>query len=296
MSNDTLEEALASGQGIERPFKCSAHDDQNASASVNVVLGVWYCYACRASGKVGDKKKAPSLDLLRAMMEPETSVREYPNAFLELFAAPDYWLDRFPAWLCWNTGLGNDPFTGDATFPVHTPSGRLAGVGRRREQGEPRYRYPHNWAASRVLAGDWYICTPTRAKVVVLTEGYADAAAVWECGVPGYGCYGSGIHLPQIETLAAKHPAVVLLGFDMDEAGERATDAAHDTLGHLFPLYRVEWSHPDPAATPVGERLEDIERSVRAAGYGAKDEVPRGWVTAVADAKAAYESYLEESA
>ena len=51
----TLEEAIALGQGIERPFQCEVHDDTNASASVNVLKGVWYCHACGASGAVGPR-------------------------------------------------------------------------------------------------------------------------------------------------------------------------------------------------------------------------------------------------
>jgi hypothetical protein len=162
----TLQEALESGRGIERPFRCTEHDDTHASASVNVVKGYWYCYVCHAKGSV-DAKKAPSLAELAQMMEPERNCRIYPEAYLGLFtveAEKGYWGTRFPDWLIWHAQLGEDPTTGEATFPVKTPEGRLAGVGRRqsnamvaaaKEAGEnpSRYKYPRRWSASRVLHG-----------------------------------------------------------------------------------------------------------------------------------------------
>ena len=39
----SLREALDSGRGIERPFNCPVHPDAHASASVNVLKGVWHC-------------------------------------------------------------------------------------------------------------------------------------------------------------------------------------------------------------------------------------------------------------
>src|SRR5690348_1384064 len=127
----TLEEALAVGQGTERPFRCFEHDDSTASASVNIVKMVWYCHACHAKGAV-NSKRTPKLEELAAMLKPEEACRVYPEAFSELYSAPVYWHQRFEPWVCWDKGLGEDPFSGDATFPVHTAGGRYAGVGRRR--------------------------------------------------------------------------------------------------------------------------------------------------------------------
>ena len=75
MTGMTLEDAIAVGQGVERPCRCPVHDDSQASASVNVIKGVWYCHACFASGTV-DGKKTPSVDSLKAMMEPEKIARD----------------------------------------------------------------------------------------------------------------------------------------------------------------------------------------------------------------------------
>lgn len=299
MSGATLEDAIAVGQGIERPFRCPVHDDSQASASVNVLKGVWYCHACFASGTV-DGKKAPSLDSLNALLEPEKAVREYPEAFLELYVGTlewqqqAYWSERFGPAVTWHVGLGQDPFNGDATFPVHTPSGRLAGVGRRKlDPGDgPRYVYPKVWSASQSLFGVKVVTS--RVRAVVLVEGAADATSVLEVGVPAFGCYGAGLHLPQQELIARVSPDVVLCGFDMDQAGERATVRAHEALDGRYEVRDIEWTGPDPAATPREQRLQDLIRAVQPLGYGA--EVVRSWEQRKTQLDAAYQRHVEDAA
>jgi len=305
----TLEEALAFGQGTERPFRCFVHEDSTASASVNVIKNVWYCHACHAKGAV-NSKRVPKVEELAAMLEPEKTARVYPDAFAELYANPDYWTTRFSPWVCWDKGLGEDPFTGDATFPVHTPGGRFAGVGRRRvvtvdkeeevfgekkvvgSQKQTRYLYPHNWSASRTLFGmaSRYPSIP----VLALVEGAADATSCWEVGAPAFGVYGAGVHLPQKELLARFNPKVILLGFDMDEAGERAVTRAFSDLKDLAELVRVRWLEKDPAAMDPDERRRALVRAVRRSSYGV-DVVPR-WDAYVADRQEAYRRHVEGEA
>lgn len=301
----TLQDALALGQGIERPFRCEVHDDSMASASVNVLKGVWYCHACHATGSVDDKK-APSIEALEAMIKPDKSGRVYPDAFMELYDQPGYWLNRFPAWVCHAMGLGQDPFTLDATFPVHTPGGMFAGVGRRKTVSEdpeyvlepkgvtvkqgPRYIYPRHWSAASTLfgTGGRY----PRLDVVCMVEGAADASSVWETGCPGLGVYGAGLHLPQRELLYRYHPKLILLGFDRDEAGEKAVSRAFKMVGRMAPLVRVYWPKNDPADCTVDQRREALIGAVRRAGYG-DDVLPR-WAETVARMKSEYERYVEE--
>jgi len=300
VSGMTLAEALTHGEGIERPFRCEQHDDNHASASVNVLKMVWYCYTCHASG-AADKKKAPSNDALESMISPDRLARVYPQSYLALFADPGYWLTRFPDWLCHEMGLGQDPFTGDGVFPVHTGEGLLAGIGRRRlvteivgekkiEVQGTRYLYPKVWAASQTLfgsAGRWQT-----HPVIALVEGAADASACWEVGAPGFAVYGSGLHLPQIDLVARMQPRLVLLGFDMDEAGEKAVTRAFGALAGIAPMKRVRWPRrdKDPAGTPYGLRKEILHRTVVDAGYG---EVVPQWTAWRRAARLRYASTLE---
>ena len=264
----TLEEALDFGRGIERPFCCPAHPDMHASASVNVAKGVWYCYACAAKGRV-DGKRVPTDAELAAMLRPEENTRVYPQSWLEMFTSDaTYWTGRFPGWLCAWAKLGSDPVTGDATFPVHTADGKLAGVGRRREYGEPRYLYPPAWSASRTLAfhgithfGDW----------LLLTEGFADAVACWGVGAPAVACYGAGVHYPQRELIARTGVKLIINAFDADGAGRAAAERSHDTLGDLAEIIDLDWETAggkDPADVEVTARAELIVATVRSSTYG----------------------------
>ena len=298
IAGDTLEEALATGRGIERPFRCPSHDDTMASASVNVVKGVWFCHACHASGYADkSKKKDVKVEDLEAMLEPERAVREYPEAWLEMFTqpGPKYWDDRFAPWVSWHHRLGEDPITGDATFPVHTPLGKLAGVGRRHitEDKQKRYLYPKRWSASMTFFGTAgrYPSLP----VITLVEGAADAASIWETGCPGLGCYGSGLHAPQIGLLVRYNPRLILLGFDMDDAGEKATTRAFSQLSRIAEIRRVRWKGgKDPAEVPLARRRDALLHAVRSSHYGV-DVVPR-WDAFVAEQQQAYRTHQEEIA
>ena len=95
----------------------------------------------------------------------------------------------------------------------------------------------------------------------MLGEGYADAAAGWEVGCPSYSTYGSGVHAPQVELIARMNPKLILLGFDKDDAGERAAEQAFESCGHLCDLARVDWQeYKDPAEVPLQRRREILMR------------------------------------
>lgn len=287
----TLEEALDFGRGIERPFCCPSHPDMHASASVNVAKGVWYCYACAAKGRV-DGKRVPTDAELAAMLRPDETTRVYPPSWLELFTSDaGYWTGRFPAWLCSWAQLGSDPVTGDATFPVRTAGGRLAGVGRRREHGEPRYLYPSAWSASRTLG---FLDVVGTVDWLVLVEGYADGAAVWQTGAAALTCYGAGVHLPQRELVARTGAKLIVNGFDADGAGRAAAERSHDTLGDLAEIVDINWETAggkDPAEVEVLARTALIIETVRSSTYGRGLSVDAEMAARV---NAAYASHRKE--
>lgn len=296
VSGWSLEDAIASGQGEERPFRCTEHDDTMASASVNVVKMVWYCHACQARGAV-DAKKAPRLEDLQAMVEPEKAVRTYPLTWLDLFdhAGEQYWDTRFPRWLSWYLQMGQDPFTGDATFAVHTANGTLAGVGRRHvaPDGGKRYMYPKRWSAASSMFGAKGRIFP--APVLTLVEGAADAAAVWETGAPALAVYGSGLHAPQLEMLVKFAPRLILLGFDMDDAGELAVSRAFKQCKAIAPLRRVYWKAKDPGESGVAARSAALQKAVTASDYGAgKTSTFTEWATNVYAMQDAHAAFIKE--
>lgn len=291
---DTLEEALARGRGAERPFRCPEHDDTVASASVNVAKGLWFCFGCHARGRVdGSKRKAPTNMELSALIEPEKEMRLYAQAYLEMFDAHEgiYWNTRHNPAVSYQLGMGQDPLTGDATFAVHSPSGRLAGVGRRHltQEKQSRYLYPPRWSSARSIGGTMgkYPGYP----VITLVEGMADAAAVWEVGCPGIAVYGAGLHAPQVELIARLNPRLILLGFDMDEAGERAVSAAFKLLGRKYSLQRVHWSAKDPSSVNYKARIKQLVTAVRSSDYG---DVSGAWEHNIRTTHSNYRQHLED--
>lgn len=290
----SLDDVLRSGEGIERPFRCPEHDDHQASASVNVLKGVWCCYACGAAGMVSGKK-APSITDLEMMLEPERAVRIYSETYLDLFdVAMGNFAMRFPEWLRWHAKLGCDPLTGDATFPVRTPQQRLAGVGRRRENpGDgSRYVYPPRWSASRSL----FVVGPP-GDVLVLVEGAADASSVAETGAYAAGVYGSGLHHPQIELVMRLSPRLVLLAFDADAAGRAGSERAASALHPLVPVEFVDWElggKKDPAELEVEVRSELLAQTVVGASYGARTDIAARWTARAVQLQAAHRMSVED--
>lgn len=278
MSFASLEDALASGRGVERPFCCPSHEDSNASASVNVVKGLWVCFACGARGSV-DGKRAPSPTDLASMLGSEEGARFHAERWLELFSVGDwadmYWASRFTEVAGRWAGLGQCPFTADATFPVHDHRGRLQGVGRRkRDPGDgPRYVYPKSWSSSRTLFG---LHRNHVDKALVLVEGAADTTAMLEAGIRAYGCYGAGVHAPQRELIARMNPKVIVFGFDNDEAGRKAEARARHDLADIATLTSIRWLS-DPADTPTEGRIEMLAKVLADCGYRSRERSIQCW-------------------
>lgn len=250
----TLDEVLEHGVGTERPFCCEVHPDSQASASVNVLKGVWCCYACGAAGTVGkDKKKAPSIEALVAVLRGATPPRTYPESWLDMFDASTpgrYWIQRLGLETAKYFRCGLSPMEGFPTYPLRDANGVCIGVVTRLPDGKPKYRYPYGVSTARTLFGLTHGAAWRKATVAVLVEGAPDVMALHAQRLPGMenvmvlGCYGAGLHAPQRQLLG-RFPRlkVVVLGFDNDEAGARATEMARQTLSPLdrWAVVSVDW-------------------------------------------------------
>ena len=129
--------------------------------------------------------------------------------------------------------------------------------------------------------------------VICLTEGAADAASVWEVGCPALGVYGSGLHAPQVGLLVRYNPRLILIVFDMDDAGENATTRAFSQLSRVAEIQRVRWTGgKDPAECTKVNRRSALLRAVGRSQYGV-DVVPR-WDGTIAEMQEAYHRHLEE--
>lgn len=245
----SLREAVEQGRGVERPFNCPEHDDRNASASVNVEKGVWYCYACNASGKTQDGKHdlsyIPMLSSDRPVPELPPLAIAYTNAYS---GSSPYWAARYGDEVATRFRTGIDPVTGYPTVPIHDALGVVVhGFLLRRTDGSegPKYVYPTGVPVSRLLFGHHLV--PSSPQVLVLVEGASDVMALHRWPLPRgaavAGVFGAGLHVPQAELVAAMNPNHVVVAMDADAPGLKASHRSQQRLQDLGVASVVyEWS------------------------------------------------------
>lgn len=226
----TLEEAVISGRGVERPFHCHEHDNtRSPTGSVNVALGVWVCYSCGAAGKVNGVTVKPSefRQLVEAMTAGPTAPTHMNEHWLDVFDSygpSPYWMERVGLKTAEKFRTGTHPFTGLPTYPIRNRVAQPLGVVQRTGTEERKYVYPPGVSVSQHLFGYQYAY---RRSTVVLVEGAADVMAIDQAydSQPPFtplGVYGAGLHRPQTELIAALAPQRVVCAFDRDAAGQQA--------------------------------------------------------------------------
>lgn len=273
----TLAEALALGQGIERPFNCPSddHEDVRASASVNVALGVWWCFSCHAHGTLEDH--VPTVDEALSVLAGRVRPRVYAESWLDIFDAyqpSPYWAGRYGRDVAERFRCGTHPFTGNPTYPLRGPDGLPRGVVQRQE-GIPKYLYP-----SGVRISDTFFGLPIVPKgVVVLVEGASDVMALHRDRLPSgwsvLGCYGSGVHAPQADLLRDAAPRHIIAAFDADSAGYAAAVRAIETLSDIAPVDHHNWAGQgvnDPGDLSTGQAMSALRDTVGSLGKVRKKE------------------------
>lgn len=267
MAYNSLEDALTFGFELERQYRCQAHDDHNASASVNSVTGWFFCYTCGHKGKVDPETiEITNEGLGRHMtktLQALVSDHRYSESWLNTFDASgpgQYWLGRFSIEICRYYRLGSAP--GVSTYPMRDNAGRVLGVVTRDTTGErqQKYKYPFGVSTSDYLIDYHRVCSP----VVVLVEGMADVAAVHEAGYPvALGCYRAGLSKAQVRLLTKYEPRRILVAYDQDKAGDEGYTKVQAALGSEFPVERMWWdTYKDVAEMPVSVRRTMLDAVV----------------------------------
>lgn len=263
----SIEDALSQGSGIERSFICPSHDDHSASASINSITGLWICYACGARGRVDLERMEIDADaiartLRKILTTVTTTRRTFPESWLELFDANgpgEYWRSRFTAEACRYFRLGMDLDRSHATYPLRDNHGRVLGLVRRAlDDQDVKYRYPSSVSVRDYLF-NYDRCT---SDVVVLTEGATDAIAAHEAGFDAMALYGSSLSVKQRNALNRYAPALVVLAFDMDVAGEAATRQVQRMLSEFITVRAIWDTYKDLAEMPVEVRQDVLGEAV----------------------------------
>lgn len=263
----------------------------NHSLQFNDVKGLWICFKC---GESGTAKKLVEM-LNGTYLEPEIELAEFSKS-LRALSAESYdpprmlpesmllrysnrtsephklWKSRgFDKSACTRWELGFDPLYengGALTLPYRSPSTRhLDGIiFRVVEPGDgPRYRFPKGFSRSSSLYGSWLESDyhgVASANYAVLVEGPTDAVRVDQADVRTMAQYGSSISAGQIRLLHRLGVHRLILFYDYDRAGLRATEKG-TYLADQFEVGRVRWSrkkycwHGTVCGCPFGAKHHD---------------------------------------
>ncbi len=129
-----------------------------------------------------------------------------------------------------------DYFRNRLMFPIQNEAGKIVAFGARalRDEDQPKYlnsRESPIYRKSRVLY-NWHRAKETMRKqgMVVLVEGYMDAIGVYAAGVPNVvASCGTSLTLEHVKNIAPMVKTVVV-NYDPDSAGVKATERSLETL------------------------------------------------------------------
>ncbi len=129
-----------------------------------------------------------------------------------------------------------DYFRNRLVFPIQNEAGKIVAFGARalRDEDQPKYlnsRESPIYRKSRVLY-NWHRAREAMRKqsLVVLVEGYMDAIGVFAAGVPNVvASCGTSLTLEHVKNIAPMVKTVVV-NYDPDSAGVKATERSLETL------------------------------------------------------------------
>lgn len=255
---------------------CPVHGDRNPSMRVNITSGLFICHACGVCGSLGKLARHMGVEyygdgindndidveLSSAMRALSQSIRDstagktratMDEDALRRYNNPlDWWTQPisdggrgFTSSVVHQFGLGYDPLSNVAVIPVRYADGVLAGITRRfMDPGiGPRYKDAFGFDKAGNLFGSWIVHMTAAPKVLVVVEGPLDAVAVWSAGYPAVAQYGSSLTDNQKLLIERLGPESVVLMYDNDKAGQKATLSAIginrrlDVKGNVYMRY-----------------------------------------------------------
>jgi DNA primase len=186
-----------------------------------------------------------------------------------------------------NRGGVIDKFRGRIIIPIRDASGRAVGLGGRILPGSDGPKYLNSpsgplFDKSRTLYGiDLAKAAIRREKLAVIVEGYTDVMAAHQAGFTNVvASLGTALTAGQIE-LATRYADAVALAYDVDLAGEAATQRG--LLEELGPDQSV--SKVRVVRIPAGKDPDELIRND-----------PEAWRAAVASAKPVIDYFIDRTA
>jgi DNA primase len=186
-----------------------------------------------------------------------------------------------------NRGGVIDKFRGRIIIPIRDQSGRAVGLGGRIMPGAEGPKYLNSPAGllfdkSRTLYGiDLAKAAIRREKLAVIVEGYTDVMAAHQAGFANVvASLGTALTAGQVQ-LATRYADAVALAYDVDLAGEAATQRG--LLEELGPDQSV--SKVRVVRIPAGKDPDELIRTD-----------PEAWRRSVAEAKPVIEYFIDRVA
>lgn len=186
-----------------------------------------------------------------------------------------------------NRGGVIDKFRGRIMIPIRDASGRPVGLGGRIMPGSDGPKYLNSPAgplfdkSSTLFGIDLARAAVRREKLIVIVEGYTDVMAAHQAGFANVvASLGTALTHGQIE-LATRYADAVALAYDVDLAGEAATQRG--LLEELGPDQSV--TKVRVVRIPAGKDPDELIRSD-----------PEAWRQAVATAKPVIEYFMDRVA
>ena len=232
--------------------------DGKSSLQFNTDNGLWVCFRCDEKGnaktlvrKLGGTYTNPAvsvesiykrLDQLRILNKNKDKKPQiFDESILRRYNFPtDYWSKRgFSDTTIAKWGLGYDPITDRHTIPYRNVDGELLGVIQRLHDPDIniRYIYPDGFDRKQSLFGSWLL---HGIRKIALVEGSTDVISMDDVDRPSGGQYGSSISSFQARLLHRLGAREVVLFYDYDEAGRKATEKSREMLDGLI-LRTVQW-------------------------------------------------------
>lgn len=291
--------------GDEASVLCPVHGDHNASMNINVAKGVAFCHACGAKGSLNSIARKAGFPPFTVGDDDNIADEVYGilNAYEELLSEavvdqntylPDSTLRRYRFPFQYWTGplesggrdfssetvglfeLGYDPLQDVAIIPIRDIDGNLLGVTRRvmNSEGGARYLDPKGFKKATNLYGAHLVANRDIDRLV-LVEGPLDAVRVTQAGYNAVAQYGSNLTEQQRKLIELIAPRQLVLFYDNDAAGIKATDQAlgvyddeyvpEKDMRRVVLTRCVKYDAAQTKADPGGLTLDEIRRMVEEA-------------------------------
>lgn len=278
-----LKVARVSG-GIEAECLCPFHEDSRPSFYVNLDTGNWICHGCRASGHglvSLSRRMGAEYSEIQSLRKVDLSSEWWRSVVVEDPKPAPLPLDFKPGYEHWDRRmvipetvtiwkLGYSRLLSSLIIPIYHED-EYRGFIRRRlprdgEKVSVKYLEPKGYKKSMYLFG--YTMARARALTqhgpVLVVEGVIDAILGWQYGYPTVATAGGPLTHNHVGYLRQLCPTTILLGFDMDRAGQEFYEKSLDVLKGVGAFHRrVEWSGKDLGDSPKASAIASIEEAYK---------------------------------